>query len=116
MGGFSQGGVVALKYAMERAKIPAGVICLSGYMLKSESPANVNKVSRLLMHGEKDEVIEEKAAKNTYMELLKNDNLTEYKRITKLEHSVNLEELSDIKKWMGEVSFMIEQIYKKGEI
>ena len=51
VGGFSQGGVVALKYAMERSKIPAGVICFSGYMLKSTEHKNIDKVSRLLVHG-----------------------------------------------------------------
>ena len=35
VGGFSQGGVIALKYGMEVSNVPAGMISFSGYMLRS---------------------------------------------------------------------------------
>jgi len=53
VGGFSQGGVMSLHYAMEtpQNKIPAGVISLSGYMLKSTQRKNYNKFPICLIHG-----------------------------------------------------------------
>jgi predicted esterase len=61
VGGFSQGGVISLHYALETAesKIPAGVMSLSGYMLKSTVRKNYNKFPICLMHGEADDVIKE---------------------------------------------------------
>lgn len=52
MGGFSQGGVMSLHYGMQAKNIPAGVISLSGYMLRSTPLHNYKKVPVYIMHGQ----------------------------------------------------------------
>ncbi len=47
---------MSLHYAMSK-KPPAGVIALSGYLLKATPLANIKKVPTLLLHGNKDNVI-----------------------------------------------------------
>lgn len=51
VGGFSQGGVMAMHYALSSPTIPAGVISLSGYMLRSTPLTNHKKFPALIMHG-----------------------------------------------------------------
>jgi predicted esterase len=45
---------MALHYALTSQNIPAGVISLSGHMLKYTNPINLRKLPILLMHGLKD--------------------------------------------------------------
>jgi phospholipase/carboxylesterase len=66
VGGFSQGGVIALRYALEAKEPPAGAICFSGYFLQTTQLNNLGKVPILLMHGKDDTVINESEAKNSY--------------------------------------------------
>ena len=54
VGGFSQGGVMALHYSLQAKNVPAGTICFSGYKLKSTPLTNFRKLPILLMHGQKD--------------------------------------------------------------
>jgi predicted esterase len=44
-------------YGMQAKNIPAGVISLSGYMLKSTPLTNHKKFPVCLMHGQDDQVI-----------------------------------------------------------
>lgn len=75
VGGFSQGGVMALKYALESKVPPAGAICLSGYMLRSAEYRNFQKVPMLLMHGTHDPQIREIMARKSYEKLMRDENL-----------------------------------------
>ena len=75
MGGFSQGGVISLKYGLETKNIPAGLISFSGYLLKSTQLTNFRKVPMLLMHGENDSAISPLDSKNSYKELLDDERL-----------------------------------------
>lgn len=59
VGGFSQGGVMSLHYGMQAKNIPAGVISLSGYMLRSTPLDNLKKVPVYIAHGQEDQVINE---------------------------------------------------------
>lgn len=70
MGGFSQGGVMSLHYALQAKNIPAGAITLSGYLLKSTALTNYKKVPICIMHGENDSVINEVEAKHSYERIL----------------------------------------------
>ena len=45
---------MALHYALNAADVPAGVISLSGHMLKYTNALNLRKLPILLMHGLKD--------------------------------------------------------------
>jgi predicted esterase len=48
---------MALHYGMQTKNIPAGVMCLSGYLLKSTPLTNYKKLPINIMHGEDDSVI-----------------------------------------------------------
>ena len=52
----NQGGVISLYYGLSADKMPAGVICLSGYLLRSTVLKNGN-VPMLLVHGQRDTTI-----------------------------------------------------------
>lgn len=66
VGGFSQGAVAALHYALSAETVPAGVIAASGYLLKYTNLLNIGKLPILLMHGGKDTVVGEAAAQTSY--------------------------------------------------
>lgn len=51
MGGFSQGGVVALHHSLTSDIIAAGVIATSSYLLKYTSLKNLQQIPMCLMHG-----------------------------------------------------------------
>ena len=57
VGGFSQGGVMSLHYGMTAKNPPAGVLAMSGYLLKSTPVANYKKFPIHIMHGQDDDVI-----------------------------------------------------------
>lgn len=50
---------MALHYALNAQQVPAGVISLSGHLLKSTILTNLRKLPMLLMHGLKDDIIRE---------------------------------------------------------
>ena len=70
VGGFSQGGVMALTYSMQSKVPPAGAICFSGYMLRSVSYTNFMKFPVLIAHGTRDPIIREVMAQQSYKKLL----------------------------------------------
>lgn len=57
VGGFSQGGVMALHYSLAAANAPAGAIALSSYLMKSSKLTNLKILPTLLSHGSRDPVI-----------------------------------------------------------
>jgi predicted esterase len=48
---------MALNFGMQAKQIPAGIICLSGYMLRSTLLTNHKKFPACIMHGDNDSVI-----------------------------------------------------------
>lgn len=57
MGGMSQGGVMSLYFGLSASSPPAGVICFSGYLLRSAPTANLLSLPLLLVHGHRDGTI-----------------------------------------------------------
>jgi predicted esterase len=57
---------MALYYGMGASLPPAGVICYSGYMLRSSLYRNLEKFPILLSHGTRDPIIREVMAKRSY--------------------------------------------------
>ena len=70
IGGFSQGGFMALHYSLQAKNVPAGALSLSGYLLKSTPLSNLKKLPILLMHGSKDPQVRELEAKKSYSNIL----------------------------------------------
>jgi predicted esterase len=67
----SQGGVMALYYALKAPYELGGAIALSAYVIPDVTfMTNLGKVPLLLVHGSKDEVIRESEAKTSYSRLL----------------------------------------------
>lgn len=54
LGGFSQGGVMALNYALQSENVLGGAIAFSSYALKSFNYRNFRKIPILLAHGKND--------------------------------------------------------------
>lgn len=70
VGGMSQGGVMSLYFGLSAPTPPAGVICFSGYLLRSASIANLPSLPLLLVHGHRDGTIREVEARQSYKALL----------------------------------------------
>ena len=45
---------MALHYSLQTKNVPAGAICMSGYLLRSTALTNLRKLPIMLMHGKKD--------------------------------------------------------------
>ncbi|MCB0371241.1 MAG: hypothetical protein KDD45_17950 [Bdellovibrionales bacterium] len=70
IGGFSQGAIAALHYALSTQKVPAGVISCSGYLLKHTKCLNMRRLPILLLQGKKDKIVSEAETKQTFLKLL----------------------------------------------
>jgi phospholipase/carboxylesterase len=100
VGGFSQGAVAALHYALSTKQLPAGVISASGYLLKHTILANLGKLPALLMHGKQDKTILEGEAKSSYAQLTESSELIEYQSYPDLGHTLTIQQLIAIRKWL----------------
>ena len=100
--GFSQGGAVALRAGLTYPKRLSGILALSTYFATAESiniaPANQNLPIQFF-HGIYDTVISEVQAKNSLKKLESLGLKPEYKSFL-MDHSVCLEEISAISKWI----------------
>jgi predicted esterase len=96
----SQGGVMSLYYGLSAAVSPAGIICFSGYSLKSTPLVNLGKLPCLIVHGNRDTTIKEVDARTSYKHLIEHKETVEYHTIKKLDHSVCLEQIGMIKSWL----------------
>lgn len=102
VGGFSQGAAMALLLAFSLYPgALAGVIALSGYCFPMEISEAKKQIPALLYHGEADDVVALRFARQSYSNTLTGVNYT-FKTVPDMGHSVNLEELVDVRKWMKE--------------
>jgi len=99
VGGFSQGCAMSLYYGLQCANPIAGLVGFSGYLFESVKLTNLDKTSVLLNHGEVDSMIGEGFAKHSYSRLLKHPNV-KYHSIPDLDHTVDLDQLIKLTKWM----------------
>ncbi len=107
LAGFSQGGAVALQTGLRYGETLAGVMALSTYLPLAESfaqeatPANV-KTSLFMAHGIHDPVVPYAMGKTSYERLQQAGYAVEWHDYP-MQHSVCLEEITDIGRWLGQV-------------
>ena len=107
LAGFSQGGAVILHAALTCVRPLAGAISLSSYFPTSHSirPAPINaSLPVLICHGTLDPVVNEALGKKANEDLQGLGHPTCYRNYT-MEHSVCLQEIQDISKWLQEILF-----------
>lgn len=100
--GFSQGGAVGYELALSYPKPLAGFLGMSTYFATADtialSQANEG-IPILLCHGRQDPVVPETLGQQAYQTLITKGYEPEYKTYA-MEHSVCLEEIVDVSKWL----------------
>jgi len=107
LAGFSQGGAVILHAALT-CKLPlAGAMFLSSYFPTAHSlePAPANSgLPVLICHGTLDPVVNETLGRKAHEDLHGMGHPTQYRNYA-MAHSVCLEEIRDISKWLQDLLF-----------
>ena len=101
VGGFSQGSVVSLDWATKTENPLAGCIALSGYL--PEMPSLDKPMGRtpiFLGHGLEDEIVPIKLG-HLARDQLSNAGFTVDWNAYPIPHSVNLEEIEDMRNWLS---------------
>ena len=102
VGGFSQGGAMALLAGVRTKGLLSGVICCSGYLLRDavSKPVSFHKQSKncpiFIGHGNEDDVVLKNWGAQAFKDLLEQGFLAEWKCYQKLGHSINYQEVKDI--------------------
>lgn len=103
LAGFSQGGAVALHTALHYPEPLAGVIALSTYLPKCDREikdlASKNAAPVFMAHGRNDPIVPYHFAEKSRDRLL-TTGLDLHWRDYPMEHSVCIEEISDLSQWM----------------
>ncbi|MEE9337417.1 MAG: alpha/beta fold hydrolase [Methylococcaceae bacterium] len=107
LAGFSQGGVIALHAGLRYPQKLAGIIALSTYMPTTEqleterAPAN-NETSIFMAHGTMDPVIQLRIAEDSFNRLKAMDYPISWHQYP-IEHSLCLEEITDISNYINRI-------------
>lgn len=109
--GFSQGGVIALQTALRFSQPLAGVMALSTYLsltesLKQEKATCNQNIPIFLAHGDQDPVINIQWAYQTHSALIRENYKVDWHEYRGMPHSVSLEEIKDINKWLTQIFAM----------
>jgi predicted esterase len=104
VGGFSQGGAMAIATGLQYSGTLAGVCVLSGYLAKAESfklSPEAAKTPVAHFHGTIDPVVKIEWARET-ASVLKEMGCVEYelKEYPDVPHSASMEELEDLAEWL----------------
>ena len=107
LAGFSQGGVIALHTGLRYSNKLAGIMALSCYLPLAQALATETHQANLstpifMAHGNNDQVIPIELATLSKQQLLKLDYSVEW-NVYLMEHSVCIEEITDISKWLKQV-------------
>ena len=106
LGGFSQGGALALLIATRTSHNLSGVICCSGYLLQDATSASAsNQISKgkpsiFICHGEEDDVVKKEWGLKAYNDLKHKGYDVEWRSYAHLGHSVSPTELNDISNFL----------------
>ena len=106
LGGFSQGGALALLIATRTSYNLSGVICCSGYLLQDATSASAtNQISKgkpsiFICHGEEDDVVKKEWGLKAYNDLKHKGFDVEWRSYAHLGHSVSPTELNDISNFL----------------
>ncbi|EKX43816.1 hypothetical protein GUITHDRAFT_72825, partial [Guillardia theta CCMP2712] len=105
LGGFSQGGALALYTAMKEQQGLGGAMSLSGYLPSSELRATErSKDTPILMcHGAADQVVPLKEALLARDRLKSSGYSVNYREFKNLPHDFSMEEYDVISRWIGEI-------------
>ena len=106
LAGFSQGGVIALHTALRFAHTLGGVLALSTYLptieqLKTERHTANNNTPIFMAHGTMDTVVHPPIAKDAFKALKALDYPISWHEYP-MQHSVALEEISDIARFLNQ--------------
>ena len=104
LGGFSQGGAMALFAGLRRPEALAGVLCLSGYLLLPEAlAAEASDANRSVpifqAHGASDPMVPVAAARRTREELERAGYAVDYHEYP-MAHALCHEEVRDVGDWL----------------
>lgn len=100
LGGFSQGGVVALYTGLVLSKVPLlGVVALSSPPYMINTKLERKHVPLFLYHGSKDEIINEERARLAFKNMFQGMNYT-YNIDKDLGHMYSWREFELLKTWM----------------
>ncbi len=107
LAGFSQGGAMSLFVGLRRRQRLAGIICLSGYLvldktLTVEASSTSRKLPIFQAHGTEDPVVPHALGRRSFDLLAAEGFLGEWHTYP-MGHSVCLEELQDIGRWITRV-------------
>lgn len=102
--GFSQGGAIALQMALRHEAALAGVMALSTYLplqasLDQEANAANLSIPILMCHGVHDSVVPVQMGESSRERLLQLGYRVDW-RAYPMQHSVSLEEVNDISRWL----------------
>ena len=106
LGGFSQGGALALLTATRTSQILSGVICCSGYLLQDATSASTtNQIPKrkppiFICHGEEDDVVKKEWGFKAYNDLKHQGFQVEWRSYAQLGHSVSPTELNDVSNFL----------------
>lgn len=106
LAGFSQGGAVALFTGMRHAEALGGIMVLSAYeLLPSTREAEVSPANRttplLVCHGSDDPMVPIEGGHRAFEAYDHGERPAEFHEFP-IPHSVSLEEIEVIKRWLGE--------------
>ena len=106
LGGFSQGGALALLIATRTSHNLSGVICCSGYLLQDATSASAtNQIPKrkppiFICHGEEDDVVKKEWGFKAYNDLKHQGFDVDWRSYALLGHSVSPTELNDISNFL----------------
>ena len=105
LGGFSQGGAMALFTGLRYPQALAGVICMSGYLLLSdtldaEAAAASRNVPIFAAHGTADPMVDISLGRRSRDHLLKAGYAVEWREYP-MAHQICGDELADIGRWLS---------------
>lgn len=106
--GFSQGGMMTYEVALNQPQLVRGIACLSGKILptlkSTISPGkNLSGLAVFIGHGTVDDRVPLREAAEANALLVKTSIVPTYQTYAKMGHSINQQELTDLKKWIETV-------------
>ncbi len=107
LGGFSQGGAMALHVGLKLNYPLSGIICLSGYLLlsrkfKNEISGRVSETPIFMGHGKDDEVVKYEWGVNTRQILESFNYKVTWKDYEGLAHYINSQEIAHLSEFINQ--------------
>ncbi len=105
LGGFSQGGVIAMHCALHQSERLGGLLALSTWLPQTDLPAPSPAACQtpvFIGHGEDDDLIPVSAATRTRDSLSQLGYRDIQQRSYPIPHSINMQEIDDIAAWLAQ--------------